>query len=224
MNNIELLNYMPTSILDLPADKCIELYHDIFSSYITREGSSELASFVEKSDFFTAPASTRFHMCVPNGLLKHSLIVMLCLLHKKKNPVWGEILKQYSEETLIIVSIFHDLCKTYFYKSSTKNVKVYKENGTKHDAGGNYDWETQPCYEVNDKYPLGHGEKSCYFLTKFIDLNIAEYSSIRWHMGYTLPKDDYSTLGNAMDTYPLVLALHEADLEATHLIEVNYQK
>lgn len=74
-------------------------------------------------------------------------------------------------------------------------------------------------YEVNDKYPLGHGEKSCYFLTKFIDLNISEYSAIRWHMGYSLPKDDYITLDNAMNSNPLLLALYEADLEASHLYE-----
>lgn len=221
MDFMQLVELRPKDIIECSKEECIELCRDIMKSFITREGCEKLFDFIEKSDFYSAPASTRFHSSVETGLMRHSLLVMICLLQKKKNPVWVDFLKDYTEETLVLVSLFHDLCKTYFYSPTWKNVKVYKDNGSKQDAGGRFDWETQQSFEVNDKYPLGHGEKSCYFLTKFIDLNIAEYSAIRWHMGYSLPKDDYITLGNAMDTNPLLLALHEADQEASHLYETN---
>lgn len=219
MNLIEIMDFDISNILSFTTDECITFCRDVMKSFVTRSGCEELFAFIEKSDFYTAPASTRFHSCYPSGLMRHSLIVMLCLLKKRKNPVWGNLLKEYSDETLVLVSLFHDLCKTYFYSPIFKNVKVYKENGSKQDAGGRFDWESQQGYEVNDKYPLGHGEKSCYFLTKFIDLNISEYSAIRWHMGYSLPKDDYITLDSAMNSNPLLLALYEADLEASHLYE-----
>lgn len=224
MNDIELMELLPVDITNKTKTECIELFEDIYNSYITRTGADKLLNFVQKSDFYSAPASTRYHSCVETGLLRHSLLVMLCLLYKRKNPLWSDFLKEYSLETLILVSVFHDLCKTYFYVSSPKNVKVYKPDGDKSDAGGRYSWEVQMGWTVDDKYPLGHGEKSCYFLTKFMDLNIAEYSSIRWHMGYSLPKDDYITLGNAIDSNPLLLALHEADLEASHLFEKDEKK
>ena len=219
MNFTEIMDYDIDKVLTITNEECVELCRNVMKSFITRKGCEDLFSFVEKSDFYTAPASTRYHSNYETGLLRHSLIVMFCLAKKRNNPVWKKFLEDYSDETLVLVSLFHDLCKTYFYSPTFKNVKVYKANGSKQDAGGRYDWEVQQGYEVKDVYPLGHGEKSCYFLTKFIDLNISEYSAIRWHMGYSLPKDDYQTLGQAIEATPLLLALNEADLEASHLYE-----
>lgn len=221
MNIIEVLAVPVADIVNGTIEENISLFEEIYNGFIQREGNEKLFDYVKKSDFYSAPASTRFHSSYEGGLLKHSLLVMWCLLQKRKNVVWGESLKDCSDETLILVSLFHDLCKTYFYKSTWKNVKVYSENGSKQDAGGRFDWETVQGYECEDKYPIGHGEKSTYFLMQFMKLNTEEYAAIRWHMGYTEAKDNYIALGNAIEKYPLVLALHEADLEASHIYEVE---
>jgi hypothetical protein len=103
--------------------------------------------------------------------------------------------------------LLHDLCKTYYYTTDTRNVK---ENGV---------WVQKPYYAVDDKYPYGHGEKSVMMIEQFIKLSMVERMAIRWHMGAYSGEKDWNTLGIAYEKYPLVLALHEADMEATYLME-----
>jgi len=184
-----------------------------------REGMAELLDFIRKSDFYKAPASTRFHNCHEGGLLEHSINVCECLLKKQNHDTWKEILNQVGRDSLIIMSLLHDLCKTNIYKPEWKNKKVYKENGSKHDEGGRFDWETVVGYTTEDSAPYGHGEKSVMMIEQFIKLNKCERYAIRWHMGFSEPKEYYSTLGSALETYPVILALMEADLEATYLLE-----
>ena len=184
--------------------KYMELWHSV-----KREGINKLINFIEKSDMKTAPASTRFHSAYKGGLVTHSLNVYNMLINKAKNdPVWKEHLKDVSDETLIIVALAHDFCKLYFYNESTRNVK--DENGK---------WVQVPYYIKEDKYPLGHGSKSVIFLQQFIKLTMEEIMAINWHMGFSVPKEDYGYLGDAFAKYPLAVALHEADLEATYLLE-----
>ena len=102
----------------------IQRFEEITSG-ITREGITELMAYIKKSDFYTAPASTRFHLACEGGLLQHSLNVYDCLMAKKENPIWKDILSSISDESLAIMSLFHDLCKTYFYETTTKNQKTY---------------------------------------------------------------------------------------------------
>lgn len=219
MNMMDILALDPITIAQNPREENIKIFEDIFSSFVTRDGADKLFEFIKKSDYYKAPASTRFHSHEEGGLLLHSLLVMWCLLHKRNNPVWAPSLSKYTDETLILVSLCHDLCKTYFYSPTWKNQKVYSEHGSKSDAGGKYDWETVQGWEIDDKYPLGHGEKSCYFLTKYVDLSVAEYAAVRWHMGFSEPKDVYSAVGESFSKYPITLALNEADLEASKLYE-----
>ena len=194
---------------------------------VNRPGMDKLMGYIEASDFYTAPASTRFHLSCEGGLLQHSLNVYDCLVAKKENPIWKGIFDGVSDESLIIMALFHDLCKTRFYKKSTKNQKTYeKEKGAaaenwqiKHDDGGDYIWETVPTYTIEDEMPLGHGEKSVLILDKYIELTKEETYAIRWHMGFTEEKSQYSSLDKAMERYPIVLAFHEADLEASKLLE-----
>lgn len=87
---------------------------------ITRIGMGDVKNFIKKSDFYTAPASTRFHLSEEGGLLKHSLHVYDCLMNKKNNPIWAKVLENVSDETLTLVSLLHDVCKTYYYVASTK--------------------------------------------------------------------------------------------------------
>ena len=89
----------------------------------------------------------------------------------------------------------------------------------KHDDNGDFIWETVPSYTVDDKIPYGHGEKSVMMSEEYIKRTPTERYAIRWHMGWSEPKESYNALGAAMSKYPLVLALHEADQEATYLLE-----
>ena len=174
-----------------------------------REGIEALLEFIRKSDFYTAPASTRFHSCHKGGLLEHSLNVYKCLKEKENNKIWTETFKDISEESLIICALLHDLCKSYFYTVEYRNNKN-EETGV---------WEKVPFYTIDDKVPYGHGEKSVMMIEEYIKLTPVERYSIRWHMGWSEPKENYNALGKAMGKYPLVLALHEADQEATYLLE-----
>lgn len=196
---------------------------------VKREGVEELLNFIRGSDFYTAPASTRYHLAEEGGLLKHSIHVYDCLMKKKENPVWKEALSDVSDDTFILVSLLHDLCKAYFYGEELKNRKTYDEDKVKaanprtvkRDANGEFIWETVPAYVVDDKYPLGHGEKSVFFIMQFVKLTMLEIAAIKHHMGAYCDSSQWNTLGQAYEKYPLALALHESDLEATYLLETE---
>ena len=171
-----------------------------------REGIDNLINFLEKTDFFEAPASTRFHGDYKGGLVEHSMKVYEILKHKVETNI--EPL-EINPETLILVPLLHDLCKANFYKVDYRNAK--NELGV---------WEKVPYYTIDDQIPYGHGEKSVMMLTEYIKLTPEEKYAIRWHMGFTEPKEVYSTIGTAYKKYPLALLLFEADLEATYFFNI----
>ena len=197
----------------------VQKFETILQS-VQREGIDNLLAFIRKSDFYTAPASTRYHSCHEGGLLEHTLNVYDRLMNKCKDTLWHErtVIKN---ENIVISALLHDICKTYFYGTELKNKKVYKETGSKSDSNGRYDWETVPSYTIDDKIPYGHGEKSVMMVEEFIKLEPVERYAIRWHMGFTEPKENWNTIGMAIKKYPLVLALHEADIESTYLMETE---
>jgi len=196
----------------------IQLFENLLGK-CHRSGMDSLLAYIRKSDFYTAPASTRFHGCHEGGLLEHSINVYDCMIHKMNNPTWAKILGEVGLESIAITTLLHDLCKTSYYVVEYKNKKVYSDTGAKSDSNGRYDWQTVPGYTVDDKIPYGHGEKSVMMIEEFIKLKPIERYAIRWHMGFTEPKENWGTLGSAMERYPYVLALHEADLEATYFLE-----
>lgn len=196
----------------------VELFERLLRS-TNREGIEGLITFLRKSDFYTAPASTKYHSCHEGGLLEHSLNVYYCLKSKKDNGVFNDVFAEVDDNNLIIAALLHDVCKSYYYGSEIKNKKVYSETGTKLDSNGRYDWVSVLGYTVDDKVPYGHGEKSVMMVEEFIKLQPVERYGIRWHMGFTEPKESYNTLSCAIRKYPFILALHEADLESTYLIE-----
>ncbi|WP_277407922.1 HD domain-containing protein [Lacrimispora xylanisolvens] len=175
-----------------------------------RPGIEALLEFIRKSDFYAAPASTRFHGSYEGGLLEHSLNVYDCLANKWEldSGAWHEHLEKVKEESIAISALLHDICKTYYYTTEMRNKK--DESGV---------WVQVPFYTVDDRIPYGHGEKSVMMIEEYIKLLPAERYAIRWHMGSYEPKELWNTLGTAMEKYPLVLALHEADMEATYLLE-----
>ena len=171
-----------------------------------REGIENLISFLEKTDFFTAPASTRFHGAYEGGLLEHSMKVYE-ILDKKIKQTYLDI--NIEESTIKIVALLHDICKLNFYKVDYRNAK--NELGV---------WEKVPYYTIEDTIPYGHGEKSVMMISEYIKLTSEEKYSIRWHMGFTEPKEVYGTIGQAYKKYPLALLLFEADLEATYIYDI----
>ena len=178
-----------------------------------REGIEDLINWLsEKSDFFEAPSSTIYHCNYPGGLCQHSLNVYYAARDfyetYKKLSLPEKNVESIPMESIIITALLHDLCKANFYGTEMRNKK--------NEAGV---WEKVPFYTVQDQFPYGHGEKSVYILNRFVrvsdDINLA----IRFHMGFSEPKEIWNSPGKAMDMCPLVLALHEADMESTHLLE-----
>lgn len=180
-------------------EKFIELLRSV-----NREGIQNVIDFIDKTDFYTAPASTRFHGAYEGGLLEHSLKVYEILSKKVKDNNLD-----IDPDTIKIVALLHDICKVNFYKTDYRNVK--NQRG---------DWEKVPYYTVDDTIPYGHGEKSVMMLTEYMKITNEEKYAIRWHMGFTEPKEAYSTLSIAFKKYPLALFLFEADLEATYIFNI----
>lgn len=186
---------------------------------IKRDGMPELMAWLERSDFYTALASTRFHGCYKGGLLEHSLNVY----DKLSGFVSRYPDLKIEPESVAVVALFHDLCKVNNYSADFKNVKVYSETGSKSDAKGRYDWETQPTFKTEDRLPLGHGEKSVIILQSYIKLTRDEIYAIRWHMGgfdNAVKGGDYG-MGNAFELCPFAAMTHLADMEATYLVEAR---
>ena len=181
----------------------------IYNENIKREGADKLLDYLaNRSDFFTAPASTRFHCCYEGGLAQHSLNVYRCLVEYLARDRVKELYKlSYSEETAAVVALLHDICKTDIYVRDFRNVK--NERGV---------WEKVPIYRTEDKLPYGHGEKSVYMISGFMRLSREEAMAIRWHMGFSGTEDN-NLVGRALETYPLAFALSTADMEATYFLE-----
>lgn len=184
---------------------------DIYKSKITREGSDKLLAFLEKSDFFTAPASTRYHGAYEGGLLRHSLNVYECLTeYLARERVQQKYELEVSEESAAITALLHDICKVNFYGVSMRNAKN-EQTGQ---------WERVPYYTINDTLPYGHGEKSVYMISGFMRLTREEAMAIRWHMGFSYGSiEERNTIGRAFEAYPLAFALSVADMEASYFLE-----
>ena len=128
-----------------------------------------------RSDFFTAPASTRYHGACEGGLLAHSLNVYDCLVDILNRPRVKELYGiEYSDESIAIAALMHDVCKVNFYKTSFRNAK--DENGK---------WVSVPYYTIEDNLPYGHGEKSVYIVSGYMRLTRDEAFAIRYHMGFS---------------------------------------
>lgn len=173
---------------------------------VEREGINDLIGFIENTDFFTAPASTKHHGAKKGGLLEHSLMVYKYL---DKLDETFHVLPDSSKSSLEITALCHDLCKADYYTVAYRNSK---ENGQ---------WVKVPYYTVEDDFPAGHGEKSVIILQRFIKLTDDELMAIRWHMGGfdDTARGGYagsSSMGTAFARYPLITALHAADMLATN--------
>jgi hypothetical protein len=193
-------------------EKDREEFLEIYTSCIKREGAKQLLEYLLSSscDFFIAPASTRFHLSCEGGLLRHSLNVYHCLKdYLAREKVKNEFGLSYSDESIAIAALLHDLCKTNLYKQGFRNVK--DDNGV---------WQKVPTYETNDMLPYGHGEKSVYIISGYMKLTREEAFAIRYHMGFSYGgEEEKRNVGRAFEMFPLAAALSFADMEATFFIE-----
>ncbi len=191
-----------------------ERFLEIYNTCINREGADKLLEYLlsKSSDFFTAPASTRFHGAYEGGLLEHSLNVYECLKdYLSRDRVRNMYKLECDAESVAIVALLHDLCKVNCYKVGSRNVK---------DANGV--WQSVPTYEFDDKLPYGHGEKSVYIITGFMKLTREEAFAIRYHMGFSGCEEKRS-VGDAFEQFPLAFALNTADMEATYFMEGKHK-
>ena len=186
-----------------------EEFISVYKENIKREGSDKLLNFLtERSDFFSAPASSRYHMAVEGGLVRHSLNVYTCLKeYIERDRVKNVYNLNPSEETVAIIALLHDVCKINCYKPGFRNVK---------DDEGR--WMRVPSYTYEDLLPYGHGEKSVYIISGFMDLSREEAFAIRYHMGFS-GSEDNRQVGDAFRLFPLAFALSTADMEATYFLE-----
>jgi hypothetical protein len=172
----------------------------ILTENVHREGAEKLVNWLENSDFFVAPASTKYHGSYTGGLCEHSINVYERLLGIVPADT-------YSDETLAIVSLLHDVCKANYYVTDYRNAK--------NDRGM---WEKVPYYKVDEKFAYGHSEKSVYIINEFMRLNKTEAQAIRGHMGFT-DASGIGLIGDIFEQCPLAIYLHTADLWATYIDE-----
>ena len=192
-----------------------ERFVSIYQEKIQRRGAEKLLEWLQSdsSDFFTAPSSTRFHGAYEGGLVEHSLNVYDCLCDYLARPRTKELYgMDYTEETIAITALLHDLCKVNFYTVDYRNAK--NQNGQ---------WERVPYYTIQDTLPYGHGEKSVYIISGFMRLTREEAFAIRYHMGFS-GTEDKNNVGRALEQFPLALAVNVADMEASYYLEGTPQK
>ncbi len=188
---------------------------------VNRPGIDKLLAYIRSSDFYTAPASTKFHLSCEGGLLQHSLNVLDALrglLYRNGDGPWeyvvaGRAAAEIPTESVTITALLHDICKTHFYTTSTRNVK----------NGRTGKWEKQPYYTIDDKMPLGHGPKSAMIIKQYMELTTPEMYAIWHHMGMTGDQINDNAVGASFEKYPLALALHTADMMVSRLMESEKQ-
>lgn len=190
---------------------------------VQRPGIDKLLDYIRKSDFYRAPASTKFHLSCEGGLLQHSLNVLDAMRGlltwqdvdaEEGGGYWeymaaGKVVDTIQDDSVIMMALLHDICKTYFYGTSTRNQK--------NEATGR--WEKVPFYTVTDMMPLGHGSKSAMIIKQYTTLTNQELYAIWHHMGFNGNNENDNAVGKSIEMYPAVLALQTADIMASRFIE-----
>lgn len=192
--------------IELSAEHLIEVFENVYRANIKREGAEELLSWLKnETDFFIAPASTKYHLAVPGGLAMHSLHVFYEL---EKLVDLHQI--DVSKESVAICGLLHDVCKTNFYSTELRWVK---------DSEGKWTQKATLC--VDDKFPAGHGEASVMLIMRYLKLTDEEIMAINWHMGAfdDRVKGGSYSIQKAWSLYPLAFFTHVADLVASQFVE-----
>jgi len=186
-----------------------EQFIEIYQREIKREGAQKMLEYLENSDFFTAPASTKFHLSREGGLCEHSINVYYRLkeLVENEKSDWA---KNVSGESIAIIALLHDVCKTGMYVVDYRNQK--QPDGS---------WIKVPYYTIDELLPYGHGEKSVYIINGYMRLTREEAICINWHMGGYDERVKGGSYANAKayEKFPLAVLTHVADVLASYLDE-----
>ena len=153
---------------------------------------SDFCKWLECSEFFCAPASTKYHGNYEGGLFDHSFMVMNTLVDLTRH----NNLKWQRDGSPFIVGLLHDLCKIDQYKLV---VAVYEYN--------------------TDTLLTGHGDKSVMLISEHMQLTEEEVMCIRYHMGAFTDKEEWRYYTRAVNQYPNVLWTHQADMIASHIFK-----
>lgn len=169
---------------------------------IDRPGIDELLEYLESSDFFIAPASTKYHEPYDGGLAHHSLKVFE-IADTLFMVVHGREEYEKAVDSIKLTAICHDMCKINIYKKG----QLWRK-----DSKGK--WESYTGYIFADENPLAtHGPKSTILLSRFVKLKDEEAMAISWHSGsFGLGTNDMNSLMKANEKHPLVLMIHMADM------------
>lgn len=181
----------------------VEKFEGLLREHVEREGLDDLIAWLRGSDFYMAPASTRYHGAHEGGLLEHSLTVYEELRGLVQHFGYED---EIGMDSVVLCGLLHDVCKVGCYKTEMRWRK---------DAQNR--WEQYPTYKFEEDYPFGgHGSKSVYLVQHFVRLDPAEAAAINCHMG-AFDSTTYSNPGPAFGTYPLAWLLHVADEAATYI-------
>ncbi len=194
-------------------------FHDVFTSndkandkakivellrQTGRKGIDGILKTLEERKFYTVPASIIHQNPEKSGLVHHSLMV-----YEEAMKLWeaSSNKDRITKESIIIVSLLHDLCKTdVYYEDSSQPTRFKKRN---------------------PRFPVGHGERSILLaLMSGLEMTEDECIAIRWHMGCheIIQKDkkgrdteEYLNykLGTDENYHPLTKILQLADQIAT---------
>ena len=187
-------------------EEFIKLYREL----IKREGADKMLNYLQSTDFFNAPASSKYHNSFEGGLADHSLNVYYRL--KKLVDSEDSLYAKYSDETIAIIGLLHDVCKINFY---IKGQRKFNDNGV---------WVTRNIWNIQEDYPFGHGEKSVYIISKFMELSDVEALAINWHMGpydKRCANSNLQALEGSFKYDPIVFLTHIADSMATYIDEAD---
>lgn len=173
-----------------------------------REGIEDLIKWLHETDFYHAPASTKFHGSCERGLIIHSLSVLDCAIALNKALGLG-----VNHDSVIICALLHDICKADCYEVSTRNKKI-----TDPETGA-YEWVQEPFYIFHEQFPFGgHGSKSVYLAQRYIKLTHEEAVAINCHMGLTDPTNNRA-ISEAYKQYSLAWLIHAADELSTFIYD-----
>lgn len=203
--------------------------HAVLSDYceevFTRGEYECIQDFFAETDFYTAPASTRFHLSCPQGLMTHTLNVIRAgevlvddFYMQNSDPVNFQILHR----KIVKCATLHDICKVDTYKPTVFNFKEYAPDGDKSDAFGNFKWSQGIRYTYETNFDLGHGSKSVFLADACcINLSKEEAQAIYYHMGdfHNMPETSKVFSENR-----LALLLHMADLYASSVLDLSAEE
>lgn len=194
--------------MDINIQKNKKKFEKWCKSYIVSEENTKnldkFLKFLDESDFYTAPASSKFHLNCKGGLCQHTINVIKRMFEEGNSYYEeNETKKLDVKEKMFLVAALHDLCKVNYYREITT-----ENNETKK-------------YVVDSKLPLGHGEKSLYIAQHYFSLSDEQAIAIRWHMGFSdqSVKGGSFEIGTAYSMYPLAVLLNIADIKATFFDE-----